>query len=87
MKYVALAAAGLAGLAFWVMSANANEEFLASCEAYVEAHGSDVDCECLNEAAQADPSLYEEFAKVAQPEDAENMSEAAQEVVAQCSGE
>ncbi|MEL6506418.1 MAG: hypothetical protein AAGH42_06020 [Pseudomonadota bacterium] len=87
MKYFAFAAAGLAGLALWMVSANANEEFLASCEAYVEAHGSDVNCECLNEAAQADPSLYEEFAKVSQPEDAANMSEAAQEVVAQCAAE
>lgn len=86
MKFFYLAAA-LVGLGFIANNANANDEFIASCEAYAAENGADIDCECLNAAAEADPTLYEEYAKVATPEDAGNMSEAAQEVVAQCSAE
>jgi len=86
MKVFYLAIA-LTGAALFIGDAQANDEFIASCEAYAEANASDIDCSCLNAAAEADPTLYEEFAKVSVPEDAANMSEAAQGVVAQCSAE
>ncbi len=78
---------GFAMAALFAGSITANDEFVAQCEAYAEANGSSIDCTCLDEAAQADPSLYDEFAKVAKPEDAENLSEAAKAVVASCSAE
>ncbi len=73
-------------LAFALSPASANDEFISACEEYAEDNDSDIDCECLNEAATENPSLYEEFAKVESPEDAVNMSEEAQSVAAQCSG-
>ena len=74
-----------AGILCWGLGANANDEFIAQCEAYAQANGSSIDCECLDEAAEADPSLYEEYAKVATPADAQNLSEAAKAVIAACS--
>ncbi len=69
----------LSGAAF------ANDEFLAQCAAYGAEHNADINCSCLDDAAKSDPSLYEEYAKVSEPEDAANLSEAAQAVVASCS--
>ena len=82
-----LSLAALAALGLALSPAIANDEFIEACEAYAEENDSDIDCDCLDEAAQEDPSLYEEYAKVSKPEDAANMSTAAQEVVAQCSAE
>lgn len=84
---IAIAAASVLGLTLFAGAANANDEFLATCEAYAAENSANIDCGCLNDAAQEDPSLYEEYAKVSAPEDAALMSEAAQEVVASCSAE
>ena len=86
MKYAFGLVAFFLGL-MAIQSTPANDEFIAQCEAYAAEFNADIDCECLDKAAQEDPSLYEEFAKVQKPEDAALMSEAAQEVVAMCSAE
>ena len=85
MKKYLLGGAALT-IAIIATAAWANDEFIAGCEAYADEFDADIDCDCMDEAATENPSLYDEFAKVSKPEDAANMSTAAQEVVAQCSG-
>jgi len=86
---IGCAALGLMGIAnfFITQDAEANDEFLAACEAFAEENDSEIDCACLNEAAQENPALYEEFAKVQRPEDVENISDEAKIVIAQCAAE
>lgn len=82
MKY---SIATIAAFALTIGVAAANDEFLASCQAYKEAFSSSVDCDCLNKAAMANPALYDEFAKVQKPEDVSLLSEEARKVLAGCS--
>ncbi len=85
----------LAGLGYGLMMGGAlalddpaDEDFQASCEAYVEAYENDVlDCSCLTAATEEEPALLEEFAKVQKPEDADLMNDDAKEAVALCSAE
>ncbi len=86
MKLISMSTS-VAALLLLAGAANANDDFLASCEAYAEANGAEVNCTCLDEAGEADPSLFDEFAKIAAPEDVANVSEAAQAVIAQCAAE
>ncbi len=69
------------------VDARMDDAFLEACEAYADENGVEINCSCLDAAAEEDPSLYEEFAKVATPADAQNMSEAAKQVVVQCAAE
>ena len=88
MKFITLLLGAAAALSLSAAFAqDSSEEFLASCAAYEEANDTDVNCSCLDEAAQEDESLYEEYAKVEKPEDVENMSPAALEVVTACAAE
>lgn len=68
-------------------TAVADDDFLAACEAYADANDAEVNCTCLDEAAQSEASLYEEYAKVSEGDGIENVSEAAQAVIAQCAAE
>ena len=85
----------LAGLGYGLMMGGAlalddpaDEDFQASCEAYVEAYeANELDCSCLTAATEEEPALLEEFAKVQKPEDADLMNDDAKEAVALCTAE
>ena len=87
MKFMTVLLGAAAALSLSAFAQDASDEFLAACEAYADDNGVEVNCSCLDEAAQEDEALYEEYAKVSKPEDAELLSDDAKEVIAACAAE
>lgn len=62
------------------------QDFEAACNAYVDESGSNIDCTCLVEAAEENPSIAEELL-AAEPGDVSGLSEETLEAVADCGGD
>ena len=60
MKFMTVLLGAAAALSLSAFAQDASDEFLAACEAYADDNGVEVNCSCLDEAAQEDEALYED---------------------------
>lgn len=76
----------LISLILSVTAVFAADDFEAACNAYVDESGSNIDCGCLVEAAEDNPSIAEELL-AAEPGDVSGLSEETLAAVADCGGD
>lgn len=71
--------------ALLLQSSGAAAEIADGCREYAAANGGDASgCDCIGEAAAADPSLMEALAAIETPEDFESADDATKAALAAC---